>query len=526
MELHAGYEEAMLPVQRQLNIKKEAEHQEVLKKKSEMHVIIEGVIAGLLSQQEEVHRDGIMKTEASEYLLAVGEARTQWLNQQLVALRKESELSEQRTAQMINNTHAIGAVAEDTKQKAMKAVQAADVIKNEILGLEAEMADYRQKTTSSHTNAAAAAESVLQTERDLNLHEDERRKLHNKIEELKGNIRVFCRIRGNAGDREIADFGIASNRSINIRGKERTALSDEKKVSEGYSFKYDHVFGMDSTQEEIFTEVAPLVQSCLDGFKVCIFAYGQTGSGKTFTMEGQNNNKGVIPRAVNMIFDKVSRLTNERGFTCSLSCSFLEIYNDQVKDLLGKRTGGVAETLRLMMGSNDEVKVEGLTEYEVDNQATVGELLATAQSNRACAATKMNDVSSRSHSIFMLRVKVHNPVTNTTCNGLLNLIDLAGSEKVNSSEVQGQRFKEAVAINSSLTHLGDVIHSLGTAGHVPFRNCTLTRLLKNSLGGSSKCLMMVNISPMKDHVEESIKSLRFAQRVNSTKVGVAKRSME
>ena len=492
MELHAGYEETMLPIKKQLEAKRESEKQEVALKKEQMLVVVEGVIAGLLSQQEEVHRNGIEKTEESEYLLAVGEARTQWLNQQLAALIKEGQQSEQQTATTISETDDLAIVTEELNQKAVKAVQAADVIRNEIKVLKTEMADYQQKTTLSHSTAAAASESVIQTERELNLHEDERRKLHNKIEELKGNIRVFCRIRGNSGDREVADFGITANRKMNIRGKERSALSDEKKITEGYTFKYDHVFGMGATQSEVFTEVSPLVQSCLDGFKVCIFAYGQTGSGKTFTMEGPQDNKGVIPRAVNMIFDKVSKLTNERGFTCSLSCSFLEIYNDQVRDLLGKRTGGVADSLRLM-GANDEVKVEGLTEYEVDNQATVGELLATAQSNRACAATKMNDVSSRSHSIFMLRVKIHNPVTNVTCNGLLNLIDLAGSEKVNSSEVQGQRFKEAVAINSSLTHLGDVIHSLGIGGHVPFRNCTLTRLLKNSLGGSSKCLMMVNM---------------------------------
>eukprot|EP00659_Diplonema_papillatum_P012953 gene12953-19980_t len=166
-------------------------------------------------------------------------------------------------------------------------------------------------------------------------------------------------------------------------------------------------------------------------------------------MEGPNDNKGVIPRAVNMIFQKVTKLTQERGFQCVLSCSFLEIYNDQVRDLLGAQKPGQKESgskatdrnLKISSSSDGEITVE---------------------------------------------------VTGVSLSGLLNLIDLAGSEKVNASEVQGQRFKEAVAINSSLTHLGDVIHALGTGGHVPYRNCTLTRLLQTSLGGSSKCLMLVN----------------------------------
>eukprot|EP01062_Namystynia_karyoxenos_P027743 TRINITY_DN211_c3_g4_i1.p1 TRINITY_DN211_c3_g4~~TRINITY_DN211_c3_g4_i1.p1 ORF type:complete len:271 (+),score=82.76 TRINITY_DN211_c3_g4_i1:2-814(+) len=269
-----------------------------------------------------------------------------------------------------------------------------------------------------------------------------------------------------------------------------------------------------------------MVQSCLDGYHVCIFAYGQTGSGKTFTMEGPQDNRGVIPRAVNRVFDTVSQLTVQRGFTCDLSCSFVEIYNEQVRDLLAK--GEDAErSLRIRdLGQSGEVEIEGLTHFKVSDRQTVYQLLSLAQMNRASAATAMNAQSSRSHSVFQLRVRTHNPTSDLHMHGMLNLIDLAGSERVAMSGVTGPRLREAQAINKSLSHLGDAIAAIGRKNFVPFRNSPLTHILKPSLGGNSKCLMFVNCSPFREHAEETVNSLRFAQRVNKTNIGAARRGID
>eukprot|EP01064_Diplonema_japonicum_P010353 TRINITY_DN17611_c0_g1_i1.p1 TRINITY_DN17611_c0_g1~~TRINITY_DN17611_c0_g1_i1.p1 ORF type:complete len:536 (+),score=154.76 TRINITY_DN17611_c0_g1_i1:367-1974(+) len=503
--------------------KRRREAEEVEGEKLKQLQLVEGVISQLCSEQETINREAIEKLCGREYLLLTANAQVEHMVNTTHDFDKLAVAEQETHEKYMKEKDECQVMTLEAKEKHTQAMTKNRVIATEIQQVEGQIQHFLKMADDLDAKNENAKTEIEEGKRALNLHEDGRRKLHNKIEELKGNIRVFCRIRAPLNsDRDVVEFDIENNRVLSMKGKERAGLATGNTKAEDYTFRYDHVFHPSVTQEGVFNQVEPLVQSCLDGFKVCIFAYGQTGSGKTYTMEGPADNKGVIPRAVNMIFQKVTKLTHERGFTCSLSCSFLEIYNDQIRDLLGKKTN---EPLKLC-GSDTEVQVEGLSEFQVDNQATVGELLSTAQSNRACASTKMNDQSSRSHSVFMLKIKTSDPVTGVTLNGVLNLIDLAGSEKVTQSEVQGQRFKEAVAINISLTHLGDVIHSLGTGGHVPFRNCILTRLLKNSLGGSSKCLMLVNTSPFKEHVEETIKSLRFAKRVNSTKVGVAKRSLE
>ncbi|KAJ9459510.1 Kinesin-like protein klpA, partial [Diplonema papillatum] len=481
--------------------KRASEMQEVEDLKEEKQNIVKTVIAGLTAEHEQINRDGISKQQERQFIFATGEVKQEQLMQAAVDYDRRRVLETESRERKLKEIGELKKELESVKAAHTEVSLKAQLIREETEKLRAEKDEYCKVAADWEKKKADASHGIQKNQKALNLHEEERRKLHNKIEELKGNIRVFCRIRAPlASDRDLMEFDVADGRTLNVRGKERTVLAGDNTKADDYAFKYDRVFGPAASQEDVFADVSPLVQSCLDGFKVCIFAYGQTGSGKTYTMEGPNDNKGVIPRAVNMIFQKVTKLTQERGFQCVLSCSFLEIYNDQVRDLLGAQKPGQKESgskatdrnLKISSSSDGEITVEGLTEFSVTNQTTVGELLATAQANRCTASTKMNDMSSRSHSVFMLKIKTRNPVTGVSLSGLLNLIDLAGSEKVNASEVQGQRFKEAVAINSSLTHLGDVIHALGTGGHVPYRNCTLTRLLQTSLGGSSKCLMLVN----------------------------------
>lgn len=371
-----------------------------------------------------------------------------------------------------------------------------------------------------------------------------RRKLHNKMQELKGNIRVFCRVRPPLSSEieEVVEVQVPDN----DEEEQEIVLKDPKPISasshygnpqsssnqKNYGFQFDRVFQMDSTNPEIFEEISQLVQSALDGFNVCIFAYGQTGSGKTFTM---SNNDGMIPKAVEQIFETSKKLKNQSGWDFKIYGEFLEIYNENINDLLGNPNN--IDKLKFEIRhdtSTQKTLVTDLTSIELENPQMVNEVLKKALKNRSIAATKANERSSRSHSVFTIRIHGKNPNTNETSEGVLNLIDLAGSERLSHSQASGDRLKETQSINKSLSCLGDVIYALGdsnvskdgsTRKHIPFRNSKLTYLLQYSLMGNSKTLMFVNISPCKQHFNETINSLRFATKVNSTKIGTAKKNV-
>ena len=211
--------------------------------------------------------------------------------------------------------------------------------------------------------------------------------------------------------------------------------------------------------------------------------------------------------------------------------SYVELYNEDIRDLLAPTGGGAAAAAAnlggmgaVKHGVQGQTEVAGLVGEAVACQEDVLELLRRAQAARSVATTKMNARSSRSHAVFMLRVDAAHAASGQTRVGNLVLVDLAGSERLDQSGAQGEQLKEALAINKSLSSLGNVIMALGKKQkHVPFRDSTLTYLLQNCLGGESKCLMMVNVSPCTEHTPETLCSLRFAQKVNATEVGVAKK---
>eukprot|EP01124_Arcella_intermedia_P002867 TRINITY_DN1156_c0_g2_i2.p1 TRINITY_DN1156_c0_g2~~TRINITY_DN1156_c0_g2_i2.p1 ORF type:complete len:775 (+),score=212.03 TRINITY_DN1156_c0_g2_i2:34-2358(+) len=355
-----------------------------------------------------------------------------------------------------------------------------------------------------------------------------RRQLHEAIQELKGNIRVICRIRPLMGTEssQTVQYNYLSSQelSIEIEGKERAGRKIEKQQ---FPFKFDRIFPPDTNQRTVFEEISHLVQSALDGYNCCIFAYGQTGSGKTYTMEGSEDvedeeTRGMISRAVTQIFDSSSRLTSQ-GWRYKMVASFMEVYNDVIRDLLAKDFKS-----KVLEAKNDpktnKIYVPDLTQVNVSTPSQVFELLRRASHNRTTAETLMNHSSSRSHSIFQLSIQGHNTVTAENIDGTLNLIDLAGSEKLEQSGAAGTTKTETIAINSSLTNLGNVITAVASgAKHVPYRSCTLTYLLQNSIGGSAKTMMFVNISPADRNVKETISSLRFATKVNSCEIGTAKK---
>lgn len=325
------------------------------------------------------------------------------------------------------------------------------------------------RQTQEAIQAAAEANSKLRSEETL------RRKLHNQVQELKGNIRVFCRVRPvlSADEDEAAKMSYPDERD---ESKELMVMGPEQKSALGNittsknAFSFDRVFGQSSQNLEIFEEINQLVQSALDGYNVCIFCYGQTGSGKTYTMSSSD---GMIPLAVHQIYETAKQL-EEKGWHYKMEGSFVEVYNENLNDLLGK-----AEELDKkkyeIRHDNQKGKtiITDINTVMLDSPETLSSLLNRASANRSVAATKANERSSRSHSVFILKLAGANSITGESSEGTLNLVDLAGSERLNQSGATGDRLKETQNINRSLSCLGDVINALGQAkegGHIPYRN--------------------------------------------------------
>ncbi|CAL5335784.1 unnamed protein product [Camellia sinensis] len=367
--------------------------------------------------------------------------------------------------------------------------------------------------------------------------ENLRKKLHNTILELKGNIRVFCRVRPLLPDdgvgTEAKVFSYPTSTEALGRGIDLLQNGDS---GQKHSFTFDKVFMPDASQEDVFVEISQLVQSALDGYKVCIFAYGQTGSGKTYTMMGRPGNpfqKGLIPRSLEQIFQTRQSLQSQ-GWKYEMQVSMLEIYNETIRDLLSvnRPCSDVLRTENVVLGkqyaikhdANGNTHVSDLTIVDVRSSREVSFLLDQAAQSRSVGKTQMNEHSSRSHFVFTLRISGVNESTEQQVQGVLNLIDLAGSERLSKSGSTGDRLKETQAINKSLSSLSDVIFALAKKeDHVPFRHSKLTYLLQPCLGGDSKTLMFVNISPDPSSTGESLCSLRFAARVNACEIGIPRR---
>ncbi|KAK7426468.1 kinesin-like nuclear fusion protein [Neonectria magnoliae] len=357
--------------------------------------------------------------------------------------------------------------------------------------------------------------------------ETERRVLFNKYQELKGNIRVMCRVRPALGNGEGAEASMSfpdekTSSEIVLAGpEERSSLGNVTRKN--YPFEFDRVFIPGTQNEEIFGEISQLVQSALDGYNVCIFCYGQTGSGKTHTMSSPD---GMIPRATHMIYDTITKL-KEKSWSYTMEGSFVEVYNEELNDLLTPNERTPESRPRKLEIRHDEVRkqttIMNCKSVRLNSPSSVETMLEEAQNNRSVAATKANERSSRSHSVFVLKLVGENSATGERCEGTLNLVDLAGSERLKHSQAEGDRMKETQNINKSLSCLGDVIEALGRgSGHVPYRNSKLTHLLQYSLGGNSKTLMFVMVSPLETHLKETLTSLRFATKVHNTHIGTAK----
>ncbi|XP_053904969.1 kinesin-like protein KIFC3 isoform X2 [Malaclemys terrapin pileata] len=347
-----------------------------------------------------------------------------------------------------------------------------------------------------------------------------RKKCHNELVRLKGNIRVFGRVRPiNKEDGE----GPEAANSVTFDPDDDALLHLMHKGKQ-VSFELDKVFSPQATQQDVFQEVQALITSCIDGYNVCIFAYGQTGAGKTYTMEGTPENPGINQRALQLLFSEVQRKASDWGYTITVSVA--EIYNEALRDLLGKEPQEKLD-IKLCPDGSGQLYVPGLTEFQVRSVEDINKVFEFGHSNRVTEYTSLNEHSSRSHALLIVTVRGLDYSTGLRTTGKLNLVDLAGSERVGRSGAEGSRLREAQYINKSLSALGDVIYALrARQGHVPFRNSKLTYLLQDSLSGDSKTLMMVQVSPVEKNTSETLCSLKFAERVRSVELGPVSRRAE
>ncbi|VIO85975.1 Uncharacterized protein BM_BM11594 [Brugia malayi] len=325
------------------------------------------------------------------------------------------------------------------------------------------------------------------------------------------SVRVICRCRP------------LNNREINLNSQICVQMDQScgQVILQGETgcpkqFTFDSVYYMDATSEQIYNEIVyPLVESVIQGYNGTIFAYGQTGSGKTYSMQGDDNissQKGIISRAFEHIFEATAT-TDDAKFL--VHASYLEIYNEEVHDLLSTNH---TKKLEIKEHSERGIYVAGLSMHVCNDYKACQRLMKEGSENRHVGATLMNKDSSRSHSIFTVYVEV--ALNNGSIRiGKLNLVDLAGSERQAKTGTVGDRFKEATKINLSLSALGNVISAFvdGKSKHIPYRDSKLTRLLKDSLGGNMKTIMLACISPSSDNYDETLSTLRYANRAKNIK---------
>lgn len=347
--------------------------------------------------------------------------------------------------------------------------------------------------------------------------------------EKNQNIQVAVRCRPRNGQE--VKLGSPSVVDVNMVSKEITVRQEMNYMDKGNNktFSFDKVFGPKSKQIDVYKSmVCPVIDEVLQGYNCTIFAYGQTGTGKTFTMEGDRTDTGdfsweddplagIIPRAMHQLFEQLSLMEDCAEF--SVRVSFLEIYNEELFDLLGNSLD--TQKLRLFedTAKKGSVVIQGLEEVIVHSRNEVYNILEKGAARRQTAATLLNAQSSRSHSLFM--VTIHMKENNINGEeflktGKLNLVDLAGSENIGRSGAMEKRAREAGNINQSLLTLGRVITALvENAPHVPYRESKLTRLLKDSLGGRTKTSIIATVSPAACNLEETLSTLDYAHRAKN-----------
>jgi kinesin family protein C2/C3 len=357
---------------------------------------------------------------------------------------------------------------------------------------------------------------------------DERRRLNEQLQELKGNIRVYCRIRGKRqAESEPGDLALikayddtSSEEVVTLSFTQLNSphASEKKKKAEYKSFPFDRVYDASSTQKDVYGDTSELVASVMDGSNVCIFAYGQTGSGKTHTMLGSQDSPGIVLNALRDLFSLKSKREGVKSYTIQLSIK--EIYQEQVRDLLSGDDCNNSSSLAIRIDpeSNLPITPDQIC-LQVESMEQCHSSILKAMESRKTSSTLLNERSSRSHLIVSVLVQGKDLESKAHFASKLNLVDLAGSERLDKSKAQGLQKKEAIKINCSLSALSDVLMALKRKkDHVPYRNSKLTHLLQDSLGQGSKTLMLTTLAPTKACIHESLSSVRFAMKVKEVEL--------
>ncbi|XP_041462139.1 kinesin-like protein KIF25 [Lytechinus variegatus] len=423
--------------------------------------------------------------------------------------------------------------------------------------MHAETTDFNllQRKVYSLQSELVSAQDKYMTEKSR------RRELHNTVVELRGNIRVHCRVRPVL---EYDSTGIQTSSNRNSENLEVVHVVDDETVNvdcnrPGHSqtnrqFEFERVYNQTESQDEVFNEVKPLLTSLLDGYNVCIMAYGQTGSGKTHTMLGgrytqeltqtrtildENEEDGVVPRAARELF----RLLREKPNTHTVEVSVVEVYNNEIRDLL---TLNPAKSRHdIITGDDGSMEVTSLTQRSVTTAVEIVDLVRHGMMYRHEDATQVHAHSSRSHLVVTLTVTlIQSPTRRPSSRARsqspsrslsmrdeqevirtkLQLVDLAGSECVGMSGVTGSALRETSHINRSLSALADVLGALAEGrGHVPYRNSRLTHLMKDSIGGDAKLLVVCCVSPTQRFLTETLQCLGFGSRARQIQRGPVKK---
>ena len=355
-----------------------------------------------------------------------------------------------------------------------------------------------------------------------------RRKIHNRYMYLRGNMRIMCRLRPFL----INEIKNKKSNMETISINNDTILIQELNKAPKM-FEYDYVFDEQSTQEDIYEEVSLLIQSMIHGNNICIMSYGQTCTGKTYTIQGNNNNKGIASRAVKEIFEIIDNLIKknnlqknrnnfENGYSPSqvrntsyfikakINMTIIEIYNEQIFNLLEEST----PKLNIFEDAQGNLIIPDLSPINISNYDEANKLFILSEKFRHTSSTEFNERSSRSHCIFTFNIKLTNN-DNNVIRSTLHVIDLAGSERITKAQNNNEKIKkEALSINLSLHSLSNVLFAIANkSGHIPYRDSKLTHFLKDSLNDNYNIMLLLHISPNIKDLSETISTLQFGERI-------------
>uniref|UniRef100_H2YVI1 Kinesin motor domain-containing protein n=1 Tax=Ciona savignyi TaxID=51511 RepID=H2YVI1_CIOSA len=421
-----------------------------------------------------------------------------------------------------------------------------------------ELVETTNKTNDALLLQINELQAALEQSQSSHLREKSRRReLHNNLVEIRGNIRVHCRLRPCFSSEAVFPDSISSSSDVSEKDvvvycNDDELISVDSDLKPSKKFEFERVYDQSTNQREIFDELQPILTSFLDGYNACIVAYGQTGSGKTQTMLGNPQDPGIVSNAMNELF----RLIEEKPCdSVSLEVSVAEVYNNDIYDLLAEDPKRSKHDIVTTRGSGREVPT--LTQINVSCAEDVETLMRIGLNRRAQISTNVHEHSSRSHLIVTVSATVCQQDTrppssdseqrtprkrpfasspNLTSDDIINptspvamaatyktklqLVDLAGSECVGMSGVTGPALRESSFINRSLSSLADVLASISERrSHIPYRNSKLTHLLQDSIGGDAKMLIILCVSPTRRFITETMQTLQFGSRARQVQRG-------